>query len=529
MGQTSKVMSREGLLAWREGLRKQGRLLVQCHGCFDIVHPGHISHLQQARGLGDVLLVSVSSDANVNKGPARPLIPDDLRAGSLAALACVDGVFVNDTATAVELLEAVKPDVYVKGKEYELSADPRFLAEQAVVIRGGGRVAFTSGEIVYSSTAIISQLTQTDPFEREKLARLRQRYDLSAGRLAGLVRGFEGKRVVVVGDYICDRYHFCDATGIASEGPMMTLRLLARKEYDGGAAVVARHAAAMGAEVKLVTHLGEDSESAGVRNRLGAVGVEVRGLTGRKDLVTKHRYLSDTTKVLKVDEGAVVGLDSGGVERLYAEVMGAIGDGGTGGADAVIFCDFGYGLLTASAVDRVLPEVRKRTKVLAGDVSGRRGTLGRFKGMDLLTPTEREIRDAVGDLGGGGGGLNTVAWQLMHETGARGLIVTLGRQGAIAFDRAPGEEEEGRLRSEHVPAASQQALDPLGCGDALLAAASLTLAAGGSLQAATVIGSMSAGVQAQRLGNEAVSGEDLMEVVGVSEGRVEGVGVRLAS
>lgn len=519
MPSNPKLLTRTRLLAWRDQLRADGKSLVQCHGCFDIVHPGHISHLQQARALGDVLLVSVSSDANVNKGPARPLIPDDLRAASLAALECVDGVFVNDTPTAVDLLQAVQPDVYVKGREYERSADPRFIAEQDVVIRGGGRVAFTSGEIVYSSTAIINQLTQTDPFEREKLDRLRQRYDLSPARLAGLVRDFEGKKVVVVGDYICDRYHFCDATSIASEGPMMTLRLLARRDYDGGAAVVARHAAAMGASATLVTHLGDDAESAAVRNRLASAGVETRALSHRRQLVTKHRYLCETTKVLKVDEGPVSPLDSAGVETLHRQTMDACD-----AADLVIFCDFGYGLLTATAVEKILPEVRKKVPVVTGDVSGRQGTLTRFRNLDLVTPTEREIREGMADFGGG---LNTVAWQLMHDTAIRGLIVTLGRQGAVAFDRAPGETAQGRLRSEHVPATTRQATDPLGCGDALLAAASLTLAAGGSLQAATLIGSISAGLQATRLGNDAISAEDLVAQVGVAP--EDSALVRLAS
>jgi len=102
--------------------------------------PGHISHLQFARSLGDILVVSVSSDSNVNKGVNRPLIPDDLRAGSLAALECVDWVYLNPDPTAVNLLEALRPDVYVKGKEYERNNDPRFLEERDTVsaTRPGG-------------------------------------------------------------------------------------------------------------------------------------------------------------------------------------------------------------------------------------------------------------------------------------------------------------------------------------------------------------------------------------------------------
>src|SRR6478609_3251388 len=119
MSRNTKICSLDELLALRANARASGRTVVHCHGCFDIVHPGHIHHLQYARSLGDLLIVSVSSDSNVNKGVARPLIPDDLRAASLAALECVDAVYLNPQPTAVELIEQLKPDIYVKGREYE--------------------------------------------------------------------------------------------------------------------------------------------------------------------------------------------------------------------------------------------------------------------------------------------------------------------------------------------------------------------------------------------------------------------------
>src|SRR5690349_13614903 len=105
MPQSRKICSLDQLLSIRAAARSGGKTVVHCHGCFDIVHPGHIHHLQHAKSLGDILIVSVSADAQVNKGVNRPLIPDDLRAASLAALECVDSVYLNPHATAVELLQ----------------------------------------------------------------------------------------------------------------------------------------------------------------------------------------------------------------------------------------------------------------------------------------------------------------------------------------------------------------------------------------------------------------------------------------
>src|SRR5438067_1557209 len=102
-----KILSRDALTTLRKHARETGKTLVHCHGCFDIVHPGHIHHLQFARSLGDILVVTVSADSHVNKGIDRPLIPDGLRAQSLAALECVDCVYINPHTTAAELLEAL--------------------------------------------------------------------------------------------------------------------------------------------------------------------------------------------------------------------------------------------------------------------------------------------------------------------------------------------------------------------------------------------------------------------------------------
>ncbi len=99
-----------------------------CHGCFDIVHPGHIRYLEFARKHGDLLIVSITSDAAIDKESDRPYIPEELRAENLAALSFVDLAYVDPNHTAEQVLQVIKPDVYVKGHEYQLSKDPRFLA-----------------------------------------------------------------------------------------------------------------------------------------------------------------------------------------------------------------------------------------------------------------------------------------------------------------------------------------------------------------------------------------------------------------
>lgn len=496
-----KILSLEQLASLREQAREAGKAVVHCHGCFDIVHPGHIHHLQYARSLGDLLVVSVSADPHVNKGHDRPLIPDDLRAQSLAALECVDWVFINPHATAKELLEVLEPDIYVKGREYAENQDPRFLAERDAVVRRGGRVVFSSGDVVYSSTTLIGTLSRPERFQDEKLARFRDRYDLGAAPLQNLLHRARGKRVLVVGDYVLDRYHFCDATGVAGEGPMLSLRPIQQRDYDGGAAVVALHLAGLGAQPTLISALADDDLSGHAMMRLEAAGVDVQCHRGRREVVCKHRYLADQTKLFKVDTGSTTPGDAQLEGLLSAKILSA-----ASGADAVIFADFGYGMITATLLDRVLPELRKRVAVLAADVSGRQNNLLNFRGVDLLCPTEREVRESQHDFSSG---LGAVVWKMLKTTAARRAIVTLGKQGLVTFD---GTEQPlpSRLPSEYVPALAPHAVDPLGCGDALLATATLALTAGGSLEAAAFLGSVAAAIEVQQLGNQPITAEQVL-------------------
>lgn len=506
MSPDRKVCSLEQLLDARRAARAAGQTVVHCHGCFDIVHPGHISYLQFAAAQGDLLIVTVSADPQVNKGVNRPLIPEDLRATSLAALECVDYVYINPYPTAVELLEQLQPDIYIKGREYEINQDPRFLAERDTVTRHGGRVVFSSGEVVYSSTALIGALEDSHPLNQEKVRRFRQDFDLTSPELLGIVDRFRDRRALVIGDYILDRYHLCDATGVAAEAPMMSLRTLRSDDYDGGAAIIAAHLAGLGASPTLITTLAEDDASQRVHARLSQMGIGVQSITQRRQLVTKHRFLVDEQKLFKVDDGAVQPLDSAAEADLADRIRQA-----AEGVDVVIFADFGYGLLTAGLLDRIMAPLRQRVPVLTADVSGMRSSLLRFKNVDLLTPTEREMRQALGDFSSG---LTAVAYNLLQSTRCRQALVTLGKQGLVATDHVLPHSADGtwerRLRSAYLPSLAQKVIDPLGCGDALLAVASLTLASGGSLQAAAYLGSIAAAVEAEQLGNQPVTADQIL-------------------
>jgi D-beta-D-heptose 7-phosphate kinase/D-beta-D-heptose 1-phosphate adenosyltransferase len=139
-----------------ERLRTAGRTVVFTNGVFDLLHPGHIRYLQQARALGDALIVGVNSDRSVrtNKGPERPITAEAERAEILSALACVDAVVIFDALTPHDLIAALQPDVLVKGADWAENA----IVGRDIVEARGGRVVRMTIEPGYSTTNLIEKI-----------------------------------------------------------------------------------------------------------------------------------------------------------------------------------------------------------------------------------------------------------------------------------------------------------------------------------------------------------------------------------
>lgn len=153
-----KVVDLDILVKEVRRLKSEGKKIVLCHGCFDLMHPGHIKHFQEAKKMGDILIITVTPDVYVDKGPGRPVFNQGLRADSIAALECVDYVAINKWPTAEELLRFIRPDIYVKGQEFENLEDKtgKIQKENAVIREIGAEIKFTR-EVVFSSTDLINK------------------------------------------------------------------------------------------------------------------------------------------------------------------------------------------------------------------------------------------------------------------------------------------------------------------------------------------------------------------------------------
>jgi len=153
----NKVISRKEAARWVREIQGRGQRVVFTNGCFDLLHPGHVSYLEEARSLGDALLVAVNTDASVRrlgKGLGRPLNPEADRARVLAALAAVDRVVLFEEDTPYEILTELQPDILVKGGDYRLED----VVGREVVLGRGGQVRVLPFRAGYSTTGLLERL-----------------------------------------------------------------------------------------------------------------------------------------------------------------------------------------------------------------------------------------------------------------------------------------------------------------------------------------------------------------------------------
>jgi rfaE bifunctional protein kinase chain/domain/rfaE bifunctional protein nucleotidyltransferase chain/domain len=510
----AKIVDADTLAATLDEHRAEGKTVVQCHGCFDIVHPGHIRYLNFARSLGDLLVVSITSDSLIDKGYDRPYIHEGLRAESLASLELVDYVVVDDNPTARELLLRLRPEIYVKGKEYELSTDPRFLGERDAVESYGGQVVFSSGDVVFSSTKLLEHIRKELPMEEEKTRAFCASHGIDRTAVLEAVGSFRDLEVVVLGDAILDHYRYCEDVSIASESPMISVTPVHEETFVGGAALIAAQVAALGGRATLVTTLDDSPAAERFAESVRSRGVDlVAHRTGLRPVVVKTRYLVEESKVFKVDEGrrAPLAHDQGqAIARAVEERLA--------GADLLVATDFGYGLFGATLIQAVA-ELTRATGVPFGVDVSRRGasSLLKFEAPRVATPTEEELRFALGDRDAG---LSNLASRYLRETHARGLYVTLGRRGVIHFAPKPDGSTD-RLVASYLPAFKKRPLDIVGAGDVFLAAVTMADARGASPQMAMYLGTSLAALHVMRLGNEPTSLADWTEAL---RDRVELVG-----
>jgi cytidyltransferase-like protein len=491
MPTSAKIIPFESAAELFASLRAQGKRLVQCHGTFDLIHPGHIAHFEDARALGDALVVTITGEKFVNKGPGRPYFNDQLRSRWLAALACVDYVVVVPHPAAVEAIECVRPRYYCKGREYEnpLNDLTGNIGDDIETVHAVGGEMRYLGSILFSSTKLLNQHFDPYPADVKAFCQLVAK-DCTAAGLREIVEGFQRLRVLVVGDIIFDRYTTVEVQGLTSKNRILSGRYVSDELQAGGALAVYRHLREFTPHVKLAGFAGTEPWVDATLAKYVAPAGDAIVRSPDFTTVVKQRFVEPRVEGKELSKLFSVNF----IDRLPPQVtlqqqlLDRIA-GDLANYDVVLVMDFGHGV----AEDLVREGLQARAPFLAVNCQTNSNNHGfnilnrRYRRADVFTVDQTELLLAVGrrhiDYGKE---LTKLAKALGSRYAwlTRGAHETLGRNCVKMISACPPFE--------------RSVIDTLGAGDAFCSVATLAAAARVPLNVATFLGQL-AGAQAVRI------------------------------
>ena len=491
MQSNGKIKTIQELALLLEKYRSDDKRVILCHGVFDLLHIGHIRYLEQAGEMGDVLVVTVTPDRYVDKGPHRPAFTETLRAEAVASLNCVDYVALNEWPTAEKAIQKLRPDAYVKGSDFKTSASDstgKLALEEEAVKNIGSEMAFTKN-VVFSSTNLINRFLSSYP------ENIQQYLNLFRGRYAcedvlSLLNRMSSLRVLIIGDAILDDYHYCHTLGISSKDPAMALQYESNDLFAGGALAIANHVAGFAKKVRLVTVLGEkDSHENFIRSKLHSKIDPYFAIKDNAPTTIKRRFVEgySINKLFEIyimdDSGLSVEKENLLCDMLEEEIEKY---------DLILAADFGHGAIgnrTRNLLIKKAPFLAVNTQANAGN----RGfhTISKYSRADYVSLTEGEIRLEFRDIEGD---IKPLIESLADRLRGRYVAITTGNRGC--FIRNQGQ------KLVEVPALAHKIVDRVGSGDAFFALTALAAHLGVSPELIGFLGNVVGGLAVGTLGNQ---------------------------
>ncbi|MBU1026200.1 MAG: cytidyltransferase, partial [Candidatus Margulisbacteria bacterium] len=417
-----------------------------------------IRHLSAAKKEGDVLIVTITADQQVKRGPGRPIFNESLRAETLAALGTVNYVAIDNNPTAVETIKTIKPDVYVKGQEYEKKDKDitgKIYDEEEAVASVGGRLAFTY-DITFSSSKLINDHLDVYPPEtRQYLKEIAEKYPVD--KIVEYLEQGKKLKTLVIGDAIIDQYHYCESMGKSLKEHLVVSKYLGEESFAGGVFATGNNTAGLCGEVDLISVLGKkDSYDDFITNNLQS-NIKTKFFY-RDDVPTtiKRRFVDSVTsrklfEVCYMDDNPVS-------NELETEIVNYL-DSVISKYDLVIISDFGHGLLNRKLIDLI----STKAKYAALNVQTNSANTGfnlvtKWPRANYVSVDEPETRLAAHDKHGE---MKNIMRSMLENLHADNLMVTRGHRGSINLDREKGFHE--------TPAFASKVVDVVGAGDAFFA------------------------------------------------------------
>ena len=444
--------------------KNKNRTIVHCHGVFDLIHVGHVKHFNSAKKVADFLIVSITADKFVNKGPGRPVFNHFLRAEVISSIESVDAVFINENKLPSKLIEIIKPNFYFKGPDYkELVKDKSKDINKDIlsVKKIGGKVIF-SKDITFSSSKLIkNHFDLLDPLQKKFLNKISKNYNISM--IDKYFEKIKSLSIFLIGETIIDQYVFGDTLGKSGKETHLVMRQDTIERYLGGAATIANHLSSFCKKIKFLTMIGENKDFLNFIKKFLKKNV-FASYVFKKDSPTiiKTRFIDKITnnKLLGVYQINEKKLDEDFEKYIQKLIKKNAID-----CDLILISDYGHSLISSKTA-KILQSQNSFIALNAQINASNYGyhSLRKYKKISTLIINENELRhemrDKISDC-------NLLARKLANIHGIKNLVVTKGKNGALLL-------KNGRKLFK-CPSFANKVIDRVGAGDAMLAVISLCL------------------------------------------------------
>jgi rfaE bifunctional protein nucleotidyltransferase chain/domain len=470
-------------------LKSVGKRVALCHGVFDLLHPGHIQHFEEASKLADYLLISVTSDRYVNKGPGRPLFSELVRAQALSGIGVIDGVIISDQPTAIEIINHVKPDIYIKGPDYtDNDVTGMIEREKEAVLNNGGEIYFTSGFTSSSSKLINMFYSNLSENTQKWVSNFKE--DEGYKKVVDSLEKISRIKPLILGELILDQYTSCFPLSKSSKDPILAFQISETNIFPGGVMAIANNCSGWTSEVKVITFAADKIvENFSLVDKLDKKISLDLVFTKDRPTILKHRYVESSSSIRLFEyydfsDSRLLPKDA---KSITNKIKIAYED-----YDLIIVADYGHGYFSDEVISVVENlDIFKSVNTQAN--AGNRGfnTISKYSKADLITfngaELQLELRDRNPDY-------FKIVPKIMKEKGSSYAIVTLGGDGLIVFD--------AKGKFEKVPAFANKLVDKVGAGDAVFAIASLLAKVNAPLSVIGFLSNLVAAHEVAQLGHE---------------------------
>ena len=471
--------------------KKNKKKVVMCHGAFDVLHYGHIAHFEEAKKLGDILIVSVTSDKFINKGPNRPFFNEEVRLKTLSSLEVVDYVVISNSDVAISNILKVKPNIYCKGPDYKNNKDDitgNIKREIDAINKVKGYIAYTKA-VTYSSSKLINIFSNNYTDEQKKfLNKIKSKHSIYY--INKVIDQLKKQKVLTIGETIIDEYVFCEAIGKSGKEPVLVLKEKKTEKYLGGICSVANNISEIVNNVKILSLIGDKNiDLKFIKSNLNK---KIKHDLIKKDnspTILKKRFVDE------VDHKKLLGVynlnDDTISSDLRKKLNKKISQEATK-ADTVIVVDYGHGFIDTELTKTILKKSKflcVNTQINSFNVGTQR--VNKYKKPDCLIINELELRHELRDSSSS---LEVLARKIWTSVKYKKLVITCGSLGASIFS------SNGK-KKVHCPAFAGKIVDKIGSGDAMLSMISICLKFGISDDLSLFLGSIAAAKSVESIGN----------------------------